>query len=162
MPRAKDTIPGDSTAKPETGFAALEAKVEEIQALAAIEAEAVIEDAPGASPTVLPEEFPETEAAAPATVAPAAFVAPDVLRPEAALAPPSAGPAAAVKTVLSVFQENAQETLRFQAETIACFSQVRGPQDLLAAQVRYGEGALALYMAAMTRMAQALPAFRAG
>lgn len=152
MPRAN--TPAAADAQPEAGFAALEAKVEEMQVEAAIEAELSVEDAAAAAAPLALEQFPP---AAPQPVAPA-----DPFIAEAAQAPPAADaaadPAGAMTSVFGAFQEIGQATLRFQTETFASFTAARSPQDLLAAQVAYGQRAMGLYAQNLARLTQALPA----
>jgi len=145
---AKDNTTADAAAETTSGFAALEAKVREIQAEAATEGEAATagaaasslhEELSWASAAKAPPERPWAADSSAATGIPAALSAP-------------------VQDLVSAYAECAQSLLRFQAETFADFAQVRGPGDLLAANMAYGERALQLYVGGLARLAQAIPA----
>jgi hypothetical protein len=151
MPRAKDTAP--ATAELEQGFAALEAKVEEVQLDAAIEAELATEDAAAAAPLLMLEQTSEGGDAAPAP-APTAADVPSQSSGVAQLRDPSAP----LKVMLGAFAACTESGLRLQAETFARFSRVRSPGDLLAAQMDYGRQAFELYTGNIARFTQALPA----
>ncbi|HEY8616382.1 hypothetical protein [Phenylobacterium sp.] len=157
MPRAKDTTPADAMPEIENGFAALEAKVEEMQVEAAIEAELNAEDAAAAASTIALEEIPQARLVAPEPEAPAAAETPTAAPAAEALAAP--GPTAAVQAMLAALQDCAQSTYRFQADSLASFAQVRGPHDLLAAQVAYSQRAVSLCRENLARTMQALPVF---
>lgn len=156
MPRAKTQAAAD--VQPETGFAALEAKVEDMHVEAAIEAELSAEDAAAAAAPLALEQI--SAAAEPAAPEPRTWADPSsagtAQAPPAADAP-AAGPAGAVASVFGAFQEIGQATLRFQTETFASFTSVRSPQDLLAAQVALGQRAMGLYSQNLARLTQAVP-----
>ncbi|HEX2559773.1 hypothetical protein [Phenylobacterium sp.] len=135
MPRAKNELDADA----ENGFAALEAKVEEMQVEAAIEAELAVEDAAIAGASAL---------------APAA---PQVTGSSFAGAQHGADQPAPT-TIFSAMEVWTRSAVQFQAETFASFAGVRGPQDLLSAQLAYGARALEFYMTSVARLSQASPA----
>jgi hypothetical protein len=140
MPRAKDAPSGDTPADTDSGFAALEAKVEEMQVEAAIEAELAIEDAAAAiSPAPL-EAIPAAGAATPTSTPPASLAVSADQASATVRSALAADPFGPVHAMLGAMAEYTQASFRFQAETMASFAQVRGPQDLLEFQVRCTEG----------------------
>lgn len=150
MPRAKTNHDADA----ENGFAALDAKVEEIQVDAAIEAELAVDDvAIAAAAAAVPAPAP-LAASSPAV----AELSLDV-RPAALLEEGPPRPAVPLNTIVSAVGEWTQSAMQFQADTFASFAGVRGPHDLLAAQIAYGARALEFYLASVARMGQASPAF---
>lgn len=153
MPRAKDTLPADTVIEAENGFAALEAKVEEVQVEAAIEAELSQGDAAAAASPVVLEEI--SRAASAESAGPSASGA---WRGAAAALRPAPIPTGAAMALLDAFTACAEAATRFQIETIESFARVRGPSDLASAQIAYGERTMRLYVDTATRIAQVLPA----
>lgn len=149
MPRAKDdTSVAANEPQTETGFAALEAKVEEVQVEAAIEAELTqMDDAmlrparsfQGGGPAAAPSRY-------------VALRAPFPGGSSALLAP--------AQQVAQAMGDCLQASLRLNAETIASFASVRTPQDLLAAQAGYGRGVMELYLRNLTTLGRALTGVR--
>ena len=158
MPRAKDNMQTDGAADPqvENGFAALEAKVEEIQVDAVEQTELEVHQAVVETPRDFIDELPSA-------MAPPEVQVPTP-RPSVEFQPPglAAQTTAAANgpgAMLSVVQDCVQGTLRLQAEAMASFAKVRGPHDLLAAQIAFGQRAFGLQMQTMRQMAGAFPAF---
>lgn len=122
--------------KPVSGYAALEAKVEEIQAQTASDASVVAAEgipSPSTSPDLA--SLPEP--------------------PEGGQSPsPSVAPGA---SVLSALQDSLSDVVRLQSETFARLAQVRGPADLLSAQLAYGQRVFELQMNIWSRVAKATP-----
>lgn len=148
MPRAKDNT--DAVTESEHGFAALEAKVEEVQLDATIEAELAMEDAAAAAPLTRLQPDAETAEPVRAAAIDAATVAPQT--GYKAAVPTSAAP---LQSLLGAFAACAESSLRLQTETLASFSRARSPADLLAAQMDYGRQVLKLYTSNATRLTQA-------
>jgi hypothetical protein len=153
LPRAKDTLPADTVVEAGNGFATLEAKVEEVQVEAAIEAELSQGDAAAAAAPVLIEEV--SRAASAESAGPSASGA---WRGDAAALRPAPAATGAAMAMLDAFTACAEAAMRFQIETIESFSRVRGPSDLASAQIAYGERTIRLYVETATRLAQVLPA----
>ncbi len=146
MPRPN--TPAAADPQPETGLAALEARVEEMQTEAAIEAELSVEDAAAAAAAIPLEQV------SPPAAEPGAWTGPlDTGAAQAA----TADAAGAAASVFGALQDVGQATLRFQTETFASFTSVRSPQDLLAAQAAYGQRIMGLYAQNLARLTQALP-----
>jgi hypothetical protein len=145
LPQAKKDVTSDPAADTETGFAALEAKVEEMQVEAAIEAELSVED--------------DTVAASPAAFLEASQVA--VLNGSSGARRDPAEGASATPAFASPMLEIvgsltgwARAAAQFQAETIESFGRVRSPYDLLEAQLAYGQRAMEFYLSTVTRGGQ--------
>lgn len=118
----------ETTREPETGFAALEAKVERMQA-----ASAETRSAPADQPEQVHSEF--------------AFenLATQRLRLGTAL------------EATGAIQDAAQLLMRFQANTFASFAPIYDVKSLLAAQMEYSERVMRIWMGAFTLMANAVP-----
>lgn len=150
MPRAKDS-PSTST-EPEHGFAALEAKVEEVQLEAAIAGEAASESLAAVAPLMIQEGG--LERGDPVS----SGKAPDVAAPQFG-SPSAATLLAPLPTICSTFMDCTESVLRLQTDTFRSLAKVRGPQDLVSLQIEYGRQALELYtsnMARLTKSGQAL------
>lgn len=155
MPRAKNDNSAAPATEAENGFAALEAKVEEMQVEAAIEAELMIEDrAAAAIPASVASIAPEL------TPAPASLDGTG----RSAYAPPMAGRIGALATPFEGFADIATAAVKIQADALTSLAGVRSPFDLLKAQLAYSQRAAALYFdacahagAQMARAAQYLP-----
>jgi hypothetical protein len=152
MPRAKSNTP--PTVDSEDGFAALEAKVEEVQLEAAIEAELAVEDAAEAASVVMLEQ------AAPEDAQPAADL------PKAAEIQPALGtgglgfhPPAPLENIFAALAACTESSMRLQSDTLTSFSRVRSPADLIAAQMAFGGRAMELYTSNMARMTHSIAAF---
>ena len=149
MPRVKDDTA--STVDPEAGFAALEAKVEEVQLDAAIEAELAIEDAAEAKTVTMLQQAPGVDEQSQPEPANTAKVA----GPLGAMG----GPSAPFNAVFEAMTACAESAMRLQGETLASFSRVKNPGDLLAAQMAFSKQALELYTGNMGRLMRAVPSF---
>lgn len=152
MPRARDNAP--STVDPEAGFAALDAKVEEVQLEAAIEAELAIEDEAEAVSVIMLEQAASADAQPAAELASAADTQPALAAPLLSL-----DPSASLKTMFGALAACTESGMRLQSETLANFSRARSPGDLIAAQMAFGKQAMELYTSNMARLTQAMPAF---
>lgn len=151
MPRVEDNAP--AAGEPEHGFAALEAKVEEVQLEAANEADTAVEDAAAAAQSVMLEQAADTRDA----VASAASGAAEILQ-QSSRSATTAPPAGPLKIMLGAFAACMESSVRLQTDTLASLSRVRSPADLLAAQLDYGRRTLELCTSNMARLTQALPA----
>lgn len=153
MPRAKDDINADTLADTQKGFAALEAKVEEAQGSEAGGAEFPLQER-AVAPAAAPDEISGAHRGASWLSG-----APAALATEVPLAGAAHGvatiPTAAMQAMWGAFEDCAEAGMRFHFETISSFAQVRSPRDLLAVQIAFGQRALGLYTAAITRVADA-------
>lgn len=138
MPRTKNDTP---TADAENGFAAFEAKVEEIQLDAVIEAELDVADEAVAAfpPLALVESTPADARAGGSVEAPA---------------PPS--------PIFAAFGAWAQDAIQFQLDTVASLAAVRAPQDLLRVQIDFAQRLMALHASALARLASSRTRFDLG
>lgn len=150
MPPAKTNTP--STVDPAAGFAALEAKVEEVQLDAAIEAEHALEDAAEAASVMA------LEPAVYADAKPGDDMLHDVeFKPPAGAGGPSFEPPAPFTTLFSALAAWTEGGMRLQAENLVALSRARSPNELLAAQLAFGKQAVDLYTSNMARLIQAIP-----
>lgn len=121
----------------ETGFAALEAKVEEVQS----EASAAVEYAEGT---------PAAAGAKPGDPPTAGSV-----KHELSFAGPPLTSVVAPAAWMNAYMAWIQDGMRAQAVAFARFTEVRDPADLLAAQMTYARTTLEVCLSGMGRMATA-------
>lgn len=149
MPRAKDDTP--PSAEPAVGFAALEAKIEEVQLDAAIETELALEDAAEAASVMRSEPAPSVDTGS---------VSDRLSRPERrplGSTSRSSGPTTSLSGLFGALAGCTESTLQLHAETIAALARARSPGDLIAAQMAFGTQAMDLYTGNMARLIEATP-----
>lgn len=145
MPRAKDGL--SASTDPEHGFAALEAKVEEVQLDAALAGDGASEGVGAAAASMIRTAVSEQRH--PAGSDEALYLAMPQVSPL-----PGARLLAPLTSLCSTVAACTESMLRLQTDALRSLAQVRSPQDLVSVQIDYGRQALELYTGNLARLTQ--------